>query len=457
MSNKKHIDNKIKESFDQMQSSAPIGLWDSISENLDIPFDTNNIDKYVKDSFEKSINHAPEHVWEAVNRQLYIDSAWKGVKRFLNIRTSIYNWSRIAALILILLLLIPSSYYSFNNLKVEKNIISEETKIIVSPQINKEVNSKNIENCKEELKTNNKKETIFKNNNLLTISTLQSDNFKKITPLNNKLSNNTSENIILNNQLTVIKEEDCIKKFTKEFTTIKKTPITIQDSAKKTFAFDFNNIILPKFANDTVTKKDKRFEIGIVYSYNNTWLLNNNTRNSFDKTSLVSTYFTFTNNYGIVGNYNLSKSSALSSEFYLNSETKQQYGIYIEGKYFDKKIALKYSKLTLLYQYNYSQDNAKISSKNTIKIGTYIAGIKSTTKYYNSVISSENTEYSNFDYGLKIAIGQEKNINSFILSYGINAEYGLKNIYTGNIRMSKTFNKTRNSNVGIYLIFKYKL
>ena len=118
---------------------------------------------------------------------------------------------------------------------------------------------------------------------------------------------------------------------------------------------------------------------------------------------------------------------------------------------------MNYSKITLLYQRNIQQHMRIIPSKYTIKAGWYFAYLKNKFRYHNDDIVSINDDYADLDFGIKLAIGQEKDIRKFILGYGINSEYGLKNIFRGNERMDADFDNTKIARIGAYLIVKYKL
>ncbi|MCF6365317.1 MAG: hypothetical protein L3J35_03860 [Bacteroidales bacterium] len=461
MINKKHIDNKIKESFDKLHTSAPFGLWNNISKNIETPDNIINLDKQIKESFYKSNNIAPKHIWDGVNRQLYIYTTWKKIKRFLEIRTAIYKWSRIAALFLLLLLLGSIGYVFLSDLQIENISTVERNEIIENQLSSGNLNNKTINNENIEIINADKKEDIKQNIDESSNSEQFSNDFEVNYNKNNIIKNNDSYKTVLNNQLktniSVIQKEGSIKQLSKEHIAIKDVQIISSDSTDEKLLPDINSIILPVFSSDTVSQKNNRFEIGITYSYNNTWLLNNNTRNSFVSTSLISTSATFSHNYGITANYNLSQTNALNSELYLNSETRQRYETYYEGKYYNKEIDLKYSKFTLLYQHNFIKNNYNNSPKSMVKAGFYVSQLVSMTKYVNNKIASVKKEYSNYDYGIKAAIGKEKEIDKMIIAYGINAEYGLKNIFTENKKIKKTFNKTKNSSIGIYLVFRYKL
>ncbi|MBL4658391.1 MAG: hypothetical protein JKX73_10345, partial [Flavobacteriales bacterium] len=179
-------------------------------------------------------------------------------------------------------------------------------------------------------------------------------------------------------------------------------------------------------------------------------------RSGFRATSLIRTTPTYAASYGLVANYDFNYKNALSTEFYINAKAEQDYGVYIEGLYFDKSIELNYSKVTLLYQRNILQFSKVIPSRYTVKAGGYWGFLKTKRKYYNDKIVSSSESYTDMDYGVKLAIGQEKELSSIVLGYGLNSEYGFKNIFAGNDRVPADFNETHTFNVGGYINLKYK-
>ncbi|MCH8216437.1 MAG: hypothetical protein IH892_06655 [Planctomycetes bacterium] len=198
-------------------------------------------------------------------------------------------------------------------------------------------------------------------------------------------------------------------------------------------------------------------EMGLTYSYNNTWILNNETTAAFDPNSLVSTSATYAGSYGLEICIGLAPNQALTSQVYINSSVKQDYEFYVEGRYTDKTVHVNYLKFTLMYKVSFPQINKTINSKYTVQLGPYLAKLKNQSLYYGDVLVSVSKDYSEVDFGVKLALGQDKRINRFILSYGINGEYGLVNVFNGRGRVTPEFDVTRNAHIGAYLSLKYSL
>ncbi|MDP1801130.1 MAG: hypothetical protein Q8L81_07260 [Bacteroidota bacterium] len=461
MGKKNNIENKIKETFDGRHKSAPQDLWNKVSYNLPDSDSDKNIEKKIKNVFEKSDQSAPPVVWGNVNKQLNIDKVWNNISKELDKRPVIY-WRNIASVALFLLL-VSTILYRYN-LSITDNKIDHT--LLSQTQINNDINLK----IKKDVPIQKKSEFILnkKNNNTSTKNTRASKkqdlNSSNGTQANRKMEEKNIKsngvisietNALLKNNISL--ESDTLQNdhilSPLDLTLIQTSPILINNADTNII---LNSNIDPSFEDLVLPSKQKRFEFGITYSYNNTWILNSETQQSFDKNSLTKTSFAFAGSYGLVAAYNFSKYNALTSELYINSRSQQQYGEFIEGKYYIHTLQFNYTKLTLLYQLNLNQSpHNKISSKYTFRAGLYGSYLKNFKHTYNYAINTHSDKYTKTDYGFKIAIGQEKTFKRIILGYGFNGEYGFHNNFAGNNKMPAAFNITKNALLGVYLNSKY--
>ena len=200
--------------------------------------------------------------------------------------------------------------------------------------------------------------------------------------------------------------------------------------------------------------KKQRFEVGIMYSFNNTQLNNNETTLSKERSSLISSTASFTQNIGIHGAYNLSRNSSLAMQVHINSSLKQKYGIYLKGNYYTKVVDLDYNKLGLQYEKRITKNSGKIF----FRTGIYLAKLRHADWTYNNIEIHPEDRYTNVDYGLKFGVGKESKIwNSLTLEYGLNIDYGVRNIYKGDNRIDPGFDVTKNRQIGLYFLLKYNL
>lgn len=465
MDEEKNIENKIKESFSGLNKSAPLNLWNKLSDKLPINDSDANIDSMIKEGFENLNKSVPTQIWHSVNKQLNIDRVWKKISKELDRRPIIIFWRKITGVAALLLLLLGGSVYVIKN-NYSSSIFSQK---IQSTQKNKQIAKQGLNHLTTPFISADKvKKNIASKS--ITEATVQTKN------VHSELRGETGNTQVksypqksnihsLNNSTSTISIEKGNAAFpsipssaqgdTLSFITLAPIQINIKNTDS-----DSELIFQPLSLLDNTLKepavKKKRFEIGITYSYNNTWLINNNTRSSFDENSLIQTAPAYAASYGLIANYNIFKSSALSTEFYINSKYVQKYDEFSDGKFNNRSVEFNYYKLTLLYQYNIPQPYNTIPSKYTFKGGVYGASLKSYKSGINQATLSESDKYTTTDYGIRCAIGQEKTIRKIIIvGYGLNAEYGLKNIFKGNKQMPNNFNVTKNALIGAYVNLKY--
>lgn len=462
MDEEKNIENKIKESFSSLNKSAPLNLWNKLSDKLPINDSDANIDSKIKEGFENLNKSAPTQIWHSVNKQLNIDKVWKKISKELDRRPIVIFWRKITGVAALLLLLLGGSFYMIKN-NYSASAFSQQ---IQGPQKSKQITKPDVSRLTRPFISADKiKKDIASKSTSVQTKNVHSEMRSETGNTQVKKSPQKSNIPSLNISTVTISIEKSNEDFspnlssaegdTLSFTTLVPIQINLTDTASASELIPQSLSLFDNTLKEPVVKK-KRFEIGITYSYNNTWLINNNTRSSFDENSLIQTAPAYAASYGLIANYNIFKSSALSTEFYINSKYVQKYDEFSDGKFNNRTVEFNYYKLTLLYQYNIPQPYNTIPSKYTFKGGVYGASLKSYKSGINQATLSESDKYTTTDYGIRCAIGQEKTIRKIIIvGYGLNAEYGLKNIFKGNKQMPNNFNVTKNALIGAYVNLKY--
>jgi hypothetical protein len=196
----------------------------------------------------------------------------------------------------------------------------------------------------------------------------------------------------------------------------------------------------------------KNLEVGTTLAYNNSWLLNNETRSSFNQSSLIATDRTYKKNWGLTLNYALSHRQLFSLEAQFINRAGQEYRMFRGGQYLQNGVELRYTKLTLQHQFNFWRHGKNLPSYITLTTGLYGSKLKQKV----GEISQEESRYANLDYGLKVALGRETNFGRAIIGYGVMADRGLKNIFDGAGPTPAEFNKTYLLNVGPYINVRYQ-
>lgn len=433
MANRSNIDHIVKQGFESINKKAPADAWKNMSAKLDMPDFDAKIDEQIKNSFEQQSNYAPEDVWENVNRQLTIDDSWRKIKSTLDKRVILF-WSRIAAAILIAIIVLYKVSSDFNT-----NILSDATP---ASSFNRESEIRNIQQFtsiddiipeSENISSN----SVYQNYDPVVIES--NDQFVQTTDIVDNINDKNLQKVDrpYNENIEILKNK-------------RPQLLNIKHEGKLPNLHD--TIAVDYYSEDN--KKHHRYEIGVTYSLHNTWLLNNETRESFDNASLVNTHASYTNNYGLLFTYFINENNAITSELYTHGMIKQHYETYIEGKYYRKDIELHYSQLAVMYNYDLALYSRRPSAY-SFKTGLYISNFNKKQSSLGEDLVQELSDFSSLDYGLKLSVGHKNYFNRFAFEYGFNSEYGLKNIFVGNESTPSDFNETHPFHIGAYLNLLY--
>lgn len=193
-------------------------------------------------------------------------------------------------------------------------------------------------------------------------------------------------------------------------------------------------------------------EIGLVYGYKNTWLLNYETLNGLDPKKLGNTLPTFHQDIGASSTLEFNNRHLIGLEFLWKSETGQNYQQYINATFVNKNINLNYLKFQTFYYW----DIRKIPGHAIL--GGYIARLAMAEEQQERVRFSIDDSYSNLDYGL--LAGYQFNIalsNSIIIKPSVRVTYNLINIFRGDDIMPSHFKKTKNLAASFNVSLSYRL
>lgn len=208
----------------------------------------------------------------------------------------------------------------------------------------------------------------------------------------------------------------------------------------------------------------KNLIIGNSFTLSNTWLLNSDTYNGFDKNNLNQTNFSFGNAYAALLGYSFSNKYTLQTEWLINNKQEQNYIIYCEGKQLQKQIKINYTNFNLLIKKKGNERTLKNKWPVTLN---YIAGIqygriKSISRTVNDKTKSITHRYKKNNYSIILGAEYQLTIKQlWMVSAGIRADIGLRNIYAGTSKIPASFNRTYNSslgvNIGVSYIIPFKL
>ncbi|QEC51457.1 hypothetical protein [Anseongella ginsenosidimutans] len=192
--------------------------------------------------------------------------------------------------------------------------------------------------------------------------------------------------------------------------------------------------------------------LGVVSAYNNTWMLNHETFNGLQASTLNATTITYSTSTGLNAGFLLKGKHKVNAELYLSSSTGQDYRQYIEARYQSRSIELDYYKLQLYYQL------PVFSGKGDVLLGAYTSYLKRGREKVAGEARGVGRFYRDIDYG--IMTGYQFNLpvnNRLLLQPGIRLNYGLPNIFKGNQLIPGNFLRTHNAAAGLYLGVSYRL
>lgn len=193
-------------------------------------------------------------------------------------------------------------------------------------------------------------------------------------------------------------------------------------------------------------------DIGLVYGYKNTWLLNNETRNGLNPSKLGSTLPTFHQDIGVSSAFEVNNRHLFGLEFLWKSEAGQDYQQYLNANYVEKKINLDYLKLQAFYLW----ENRRIPGQAIV--GGYFAKLTMAEEQQAKTSFNVDNRYCDLDYGL--LAGYQFNIalkNRIIIKPGVRVSYNLVNIFEGDAITPSHFKRTKNLAASFNISLSYRL
>lgn len=512
----KVLDEKIKDGFLSNKNVAPAFLWGAISDELSTPPISvdETLDNKLKEGFLTQENKkTPNKVWYAVSRQLNIDKTWNRISKVLDVEPIVSDWrGRMlkffagAAVFLFLLRTCTHEPYTISN-----PTLVEDVQLSGEPSSNKTTEKTTVvKNQKDEKKTTNATnpsivETKIKiNQNLIasvpTQSMVQASNSKKkgtngekslmfpfkkdkkntetssekprpttavalenasydlegkinSTVLGNHKAAKEKTEIAQNKAEPSIEEKETLNWAILDVLAIESLPVS---NSMEPIRLLERKLVEPKTKKNLVEGK---LEAGAFAVVNSTMLLNNETREGFDENSLTTNYFGLAANYGLWASYRIFPKGAIVAEFSINADNRQAYGTYEKGVFYIKEWVMKYNRFSLAYKHDLWQTNSDklVNTKVVAQAGVYLGLMREAKLFYDGVLFfDKQSDYHQFDFGFKVALGQEILIDKFVLGYGIRSDIGASNIFKGNTTLNAQEDQTNIIHLGGYVLFGYR-
>ena len=204
-----------------------------------------------------------------------------------------------------------------------------------------------------------------------------------------------------------------------------------------------------------IIKKENfsKWNIGIIGAYANTWVSDADTRLGFKENSLIFNDIVFTPVLGAYAEFRINKKFGLSSEIFFNSIIRSRINLFEEGNLIKKETELEYFNTSLLATKYFPLKKSSIN----LSAGVYLSFLKRSLIKSDGVITTINSNYTPLDYGFKLDLSQQVRLKSFTLSYGLNANYGIANIFSGTSHLPSDLNETHNVVIGANIKLGYQL
>lgn len=234
-------------------------------------------------------------------------------------------------------------------------------------------------------------------------------------------------------------------------------PLTVTNTVEPIQLLD--EIALEKKKKTSKNLIEGKLEAGAFLVVNSTMLLNNETREGFDENSLTTNYFGLAANYGLWASYRILPRGALVAEFSINADNRQAYGTYQKGVFYIKEWVMKYNRFSLGYKHDLWQTDSDkfVHTKVVAQAGVYMGTLREAKLFYDGVLFfDKQSDYHQFDFGFKVALGQEILIDKFVIGYGIRSDIGVANIFKGNTQLKSRDDQTNIIHLGGYVLFGYR-
>ncbi|MFN2396830.1 MAG: hypothetical protein ABR597_14215 [Bacteroidales bacterium] len=202
------------------------------------------------------------------------------------------------------------------------------------------------------------------------------------------------------------------------------------------------------------------FSLGITTAIKNTWLINNETFEGFDRLNHNRTNLKFYPDIGINVHYQHTRRWGLETGLFLSSSTGQTYRQYIHGRYTQRSISLNY--LQWEFMASHTTGNRILQNANPFSLksllGFYVSAMNSATEIIENDQFDVKSLYSGIDYG--IVVGQYlqwQPARRIVFSPGVHVKWGLTDIYQGGTNLPINFSNTYNRSIEFRLNIYYTL
>lgn len=445
MAAKDPLHNKIRQSFESQQRQAPEGLWDKISGHMD----NDTLDQSLKNAFENRAAQAPESIWQGVQKELDIEAGWRGVLRYLNRQKWQKKLIQSTAVLMLLFLL---GYWGWQQ---QKDPSSEAQSGQKSNYPSHRIDASEIR--KDRQPALSEKPAVVNKPGLSTPAASGGQASRSVQKPEDKLATG-----IASENRTTISNKIQRKARAPSQESARPAVVPVHSSAKSWISIRGLSRVAElsplhggsKRATYQESDRKIRFATGVRLGSHRSWLRNNDYRRGRDQRSLVVQLPSYTVSYAVEQYLQWSPRHQVALRYTFQNAHEQQYRTYEEGYFIEKRLRLNYWQGSLHYGFRFSIASQKAHHPFVIQTGLYYAGLKAAVEQGPQGTRNLSRQYE-ADYGLLLSIGHEIKSQGLILSYGLQGQYGLKNLYAGDGKSSPLFDRTDQRQLGLYLGLRY--
>ncbi len=403
--------------------------------------------------------NAPEGVWENIADQLDVDEVWDNIANELEAsrKTPVFPlWWKRAAMIAGIMITIPLGYVLFN-FNLSNNQVAEQSANTESNAVENLQQEPLIGENPQDPQNNNTTENRTENTLLVEQGQEQKDILpgRPVEKENNDLLATRSGNTGLLADNTINRSVADI------YIPLKDSP---ENNIHPVFPHLNEDIALYTAEEFLISPGDpsqtSSFALGFSSAIKNTWLFNRETFEGLDRLNHNRAGIKIYPDLGIALRYFHNARWSFESDLFLSSATGQNYQQYINGKYTERNISLRYFQGEILAGYasgvRYRAGSQPLQLK-TVG-GFYISRLNSATEIINGLESDIASHYQNMDAGLVLGQHIDWQIsNRLSISPGFRIKWGLSDIYRNTGATNAFSNTTHNRSFEFRLNFYYHL
>ena len=418
----RHIESKVKSSFDSVLRKAPTGMWDKIDTGDMTISDTEKM----REGFDGTVKRAPSKTWDAVKRQLIIDDVWTKINVSLDKddRKKVFWWWFGSAAVLLLI----STLFLLNYPTSRSSAVN-----VARTEIAREhdgISYTDLDNCIQAI--------ILNPLPVMTDSLAFSADSSKLPA---QPDNITKVDDALGYNSERMNTIDSPSLFDSLSETESMTDLPFRDALLMA-----NSMSDSRLSANKKPAKPKLFDAGLITTVGNSWIFNNEVRSGINNKTLVSNDFSV--GYGVGGyfSWRMNRRTALGANVFLVSKLDQKYSCYEGGAFVKEEIQLTRKKLDL--EFSYFVPSRLLRSDLRLAGGLFGSTVRTKQPEIALKSAAYQSKYQKYDAGITLSFGINRSYNKFVIDYGIRSELGLVNLNNSSL---KQFDYTNSFYSGVYL------